>query len=584
MAFRTLLILLGLSILLSLSGCATRQVKPLLTETTQGDLKQTYYQMRMTTDDGITLSFTVYQPALKAGATAPLILHTHGFGLSRMKRPYLSLYGSIMPTGIGAKDAWKRGYWVISFDQRGHGGHDGTGGKIRLTDPEFEARDVSRIIDWAEQNLPQLARHAHGARVGMIGESYGGAVQYIAAAQDKRIAAIIPVTTWYNLEYSLAPNGVPKSGWINLLNVLGDWVNWNKFDPAVRQAYQESKQGHISAKTYSFLNTHQLRWFCDQRQTPKADALIIQGFRDVLFPFNEGVNAYQCLKNAGQDVRLIGMEGGHLQPGVQRAPGLDMPGWYIGKTIRCQNKTYNTQTMIATWFDSKLKDQTQGLAAIPEVCIDHSAASTIQALQPSVSYALPPIQATAGGGLEWLFKPADRLRHALTQQLPAQWQQPQQGGTRPLLVPLTRITTSHTLTGIPRLHINIEPQQVTPNQSLPILFVSLARWTPGQGSYHILNDQVIPVNMGAMQYRRDMLKQLNIPADDPAQGIEMPAVNAPLKAGDVVGLVISSHSRYYTRSSKSQVMANIGGSIELPALLPVQATMSTAMSTTTLAP
>lgn len=83
------------------------------------------------------------------------------------------------------------------------------------------------------------------------------------------------------------------------------------------------------------------------------------------------------------------------------------------------NKTYNTQTMIATWFDSKLKDQTQGLAAIPEVCIDHSA-STIQALQPSVGYALPPIQATAGGGLEWLFKPADRLRHALTQQLPAQ--------------------------------------------------------------------------------------------------------------------------------------------------------------------
>ena len=413
MAFRTLLTLFGLSILLSISGCATRQVKPLLTKTTQGDLKQTYYQMRINTDDGITLSFTVYQPALKAGATAPLILHTHGFGLSRMKRPYLSLYGSIMPTGQGAQAAWKRGYWMISFDQRGHGGHDGTGGKIRLTDPEFEARDVSRIIDWAEKNLPQLARNAHGARVGMIGESYGGAVQYIAAAQDKRISAIIPVTTWYNLEYSLAPNGVPKSGWINFLNVLGDWVNWNKFDPAVRQAYQESKQGHISAKTYSFLNTHQLRWFCDQRQTPKADALIIQGFRDVLFPFNEGVNAYQCLKNAGQDVRLVGMEGGHLQPGVQHAPGLNMPGWYIGKTISCQNKTYNTQTMISTWFDSKLKDQTSDLNAIPAVCVDHSSASSIEALQASVSYQLPQLHITADG-------------------------------KRPLLVPLTRVTSNQT--------------------------------------------------------------------------------------------------------------------------------------------
>lgn len=180
MAFQTSLSLLGLSLLLTLTGCATRQVQPLLPTTAQGTLKQSHYQMRMTTDDGVTLSFTVYQPALAPGQTAPLILHTHGFGLSRMKRPYLSLYGSVMPTGQGAEAAWKRGYWMISFDQRGHGGLDGTGDKIRLIDPQFEGRDVSRVIDWAEKNLPQLARNANGARVGMIGESYGGAIQYIA--------------------------------------------------------------------------------------------------------------------------------------------------------------------------------------------------------------------------------------------------------------------------------------------------------------------------------------------------------------------------------------------------------------------
>lgn len=245
MAFQTSFSLLGLSLLLTLTGCATRQVKPLLPTTAQGTLKQSHYQMRMTTDDGVTLSFTVYQPALAPGQTAPLILHTHGFGLSRMKRPYLSLYGSLMPTGQGAEAAWKRGYWMISFDQRGHGGLDGTGGKIRLIDPQFEGRDVSRVIDWAEKNLPQLARNANGARVGMIGESYGGAIQYIASAHDKRIQALVPVTTWYNLEYSLAPNGVPKSGWLDLLNIVGDWWNWNKFDPALKMAYQDTKNGAI---------------------------------------------------------------------------------------------------------------------------------------------------------------------------------------------------------------------------------------------------------------------------------------------------------------------------------------------------
>lgn len=569
MALQTSLSLLGLSLLLTLTGCATRQVQPLLPTTAQGTLKQSHYQMRMTTDDGVTLSFTVYQPALAPGQTAPLILHTHGFGLSRMKRPYLSLYGSVMPTGQGAEAAWKRGYWMISFDQRGHGGLDGTGGKIRLTDPQFEGRDVSRVIDWAEKNLPQLARNANGARVGMIGESYGGAIQYIASAQDKRIAALVPVTTWYNLEYSLAPNGVPKSGWLDLLNIVGDWWNWNKFDPALKMAYQDTKNGAISASSYQFLKTHQARWFCDTQQAPQADALIIQGFRDVLFPFNEGISAYQCLKQAGHDVRLLGVEGGHLQPGVQHSPGLELPAWYIGKNMDCQGKTLNIQAMIAHWFDAKLKDQPAQASQIPEVCIDHSPASSIEAMKPAVNYTLPALHMTAGGGYEWLFKSTDRLRHLLTpQHLPANWQQPQQGGSRPLLLPLTRMTQDQWLTGIPRLHLNIDTPDAAKAENSPTLFIALARWTPGKGSYQVLNEQVIPINLQKLHYRNQMLSQLAVLVDDPAKGIDLPAVNAKLKRGEVLGLVISSRSRYFGRSSKAHAQANISGSIELPTMLP----------------
>ncbi|ONG41011.1 hypothetical protein BKE30_06175 [Alkanindiges hydrocarboniclasticus] len=572
MAFQTSLSLLGLSLLLALTGCATRQVKPLLPTTAHGTLKQSHYQMRMTTDDGVTLSFTVYQPALAPGQTAPLVIHTHGFGLSRMKRPYLSLYGSVMPTGQGAEAAWKRGYWVISFDQRGHGGMDGTGGKIRLTDPQFEGRDVSRLIDWAEQHLPQLARNTHGARVGMIGESYGGAIQYIASAQDKRIAALVPVTTWYNLEYSLAPNGVPKSGWLDLLNIVGDWWNWNKFDPALKMAYQDTKNGAISASSYQFLKTHQARWFCDTGQAPQADALIIQGFRDVLFPFNEGISAYQCLKQAGHDVRLLGVEGGHLQPGVQRSPGLELPAWYIGKTMDCQGKMLNIQAMIARWFDAKLKDQPAQLDQIPAVCIDHSPVQNSDALQPRVSYPLPALHIHAGGGYEWLFKSTDRLRHLFTaQHLPAHWQQPQHGGQRPLLLPLTRMNATQWLTGIPRLHLSIDTPTTVNNQNSPTLFVSLARWTPGKGSYQVLNEQVLPINLQKLHYRNQMLSQLQVPIDDPAKGIDLPAVNAKLKQGEVLGLVISSRSRYFGRSSKAHAEASISGYIELPEMLPATA-------------
>lgn len=85
---------------------------------------------------------------------------------------------------------------MISYDQRGHGNSQG---KIRLADPEKEAQDVISIMNWAEQNLPQLAKNQNGVRAGMIGESYAGGIQYLVSALDPRLQAIVPITTWYDI-------------------------------------------------------------------------------------------------------------------------------------------------------------------------------------------------------------------------------------------------------------------------------------------------------------------------------------------------------------------------------------------------
>jgi len=208
------------SLFLALQGCVHATIQPKANQKQTTELKQRYYQAKTTTPDGTVIAFTVYQPQLKAGQDAPLIIHTHGFGLSRMKRPEMSLYGFLLPTGQIAKKAWKDGYWVISYDQRGHGNSQG---KIRLTDPKKEAQDVISIMNWAENNLPQLAKNQNGVRAGMIGESYAGGVQYLASALDPRLQAIVPITTWYDIVNSLAPNGIPKSNWISFLNLIGDW-------------------------------------------------------------------------------------------------------------------------------------------------------------------------------------------------------------------------------------------------------------------------------------------------------------------------------------------------------------------------
>ena len=50
----------------------------------------------------------------------------------------------------------------------------------------------------------------------MIGGSYGGQIQYAVASQDPRIDAIIPIITWNDLTYSLAPGNVAKKEWVDL--------------------------------------------------------------------------------------------------------------------------------------------------------------------------------------------------------------------------------------------------------------------------------------------------------------------------------------------------------------------------------
>ena len=68
----------------------------------------------------------------------------------------------------------------------------------------------------------------------MIGGSYGGQIQYAVAMQDKRVDALIPIITWNDLSYSLAPNntdlargvtyrtpGVAKKEWVDLFFGVG---------------------------------------------------------------------------------------------------------------------------------------------------------------------------------------------------------------------------------------------------------------------------------------------------------------------------------------------------------------------------
>ena len=70
----------------------------------------------------------------------------------------------------------------------------------------------------------------------MIGGSYGGQIQFATAAVDSRVDTLVPLITWNDLRYSLAPNntsltagttyassnpGTEKIGWTGLFFGVG---------------------------------------------------------------------------------------------------------------------------------------------------------------------------------------------------------------------------------------------------------------------------------------------------------------------------------------------------------------------------
>jgi ABC-2 type transport system ATP-binding protein len=297
----------------------------------------------------------LYVPSTATPATpAPAILTTNGFGGSKDDQ-------------AGTGEAFgKRGYVVLSYSGLGFGG---SGCNIQLDDRDWDGKAAQDLVTYLA-GLGYVRLDAPGdPRVGMIGGSYGGQVQYAAAAIDKRIDTLIPLITWHDLSYALTPNnvgfaatpdgvtpGVPKQQWTELFFALGSSQPAQHpdatpfppstcpgFDPRVCPANATSAAlGYPTADTIEFLRHASVATFLDDIDVP---VLIAQGEADTLFNLNEAVAVYQGLKARKVPVKLMFQSWGHSNLGP--APGeLDLAN---------PEGTYQGQ-VFAAWFDHYLKD------------------------------------------------------------------------------------------------------------------------------------------------------------------------------------------------------------------------------------
>lgn len=259
---------------------------------------------------------------LRTGQRAPSVLVGPGWGGA----------GESDPNAPAVAGLRQRGYNVTTWDPRGFGR---SGGAASVDWYRYEGRDMQALLTWlAGQPEARLDRKGD-PRVGMAGGSYGGGIQFVTAAIDRRVDAIVPTIAWNSLVASMYPNRTAKAGWGNLLCAYGS-AGTNRLAPEVKDTCALAPTGALpTAALEAWWRDHgPAGRLIDRVRVP---TMIVQGTVDTLFPLSEGIANYQALRTHGVPVKMVWFCGGH---GACATPG---------------GTAGHVEALTAAWFDRWLK-------------------------------------------------------------------------------------------------------------------------------------------------------------------------------------------------------------------------------------
>ncbi len=293
-----------------------------------------------------TVDADLYTPAGASKARpVPAVLATNGFGGS--KDEFAKLAASYA----------RRGYAFLAYSGLGFGK---SGCKITLDDREHDGVAGSELIsflggskaavDGTKVDFVVHDAKAHDGsarsddpRVGMIGGSYGGQIQFAVAAVDPRLDTIIPQITWNDLSYSLSPNntdfstgvsyrtpGVVKIDWpVLFFGIgLGQGLAAALADPSHLGACPNfadqvcpalitgAARGYLEATGVSFLRNASVSAYYQDIRIP---TFLTQGQSDNLFDLQEATTTYEALRAEGLPVKLLWRSAGHSGGGIGKA-------------------------------------------------------------------------------------------------------------------------------------------------------------------------------------------------------------------------------------------------------------------------
>src|SRR3954449_11068287 len=171
----------------------------------------------VTSFDGTQIAVHFFTAAgLGSGAKAPTVLFGPGWGSGGETDDESATDTGTGIVGIGPLR--HAGYNVVTWDPRGFGS---SGGTVEVDSAPFEGRDVQAIIDFVAHQPDAQLDGPGDPRLGMSGGSYGGGIQLVTAAIDRRVDAITPDIAGHSRAGSLYKEQSPKGGWSSILYGLG---------------------------------------------------------------------------------------------------------------------------------------------------------------------------------------------------------------------------------------------------------------------------------------------------------------------------------------------------------------------------
>ncbi|WP_426512091.1 CocE/NonD family hydrolase [Dactylosporangium sp. McL0621] len=272
---------------------------------------------------GVTLKANVVAPA--TSGRHPAIVFPSSWGLNDLE--YLAQANALA----------NRGYVVVSYTPRGWWA---SGGEIDTAGPQ-DLADLSKVVDWTIANTT-----ADPARIGAAGVSYGAGISLLGAAFDKRIRAVVMMSGWTDLVYSLYGDNTRHQQSAGLLSLAATLLGHPGADLTGKLADFNANRNVDEVKAWA--KARSAATYLDAINANQPAVMIANAWGDSFFPPDQLVDFFGRLHTPK---RLELRPGDHAIAEFTGILGLPNDAW----------------TSLYRWFDQYLAGVDTGIGAEPPV-------------------------------------------------------------------------------------------------------------------------------------------------------------------------------------------------------------------------